>query len=127
MNTDSQAAPAQRERAGTAEADLASRLLLISSIIVNVVEGDNFLILASLISITAGILTIKAAYLESAEQQIAPGVTTFANGLKIIGSNLSIVVSLLLFWALIIEVRIKQTEPVAAEPLLAGSLGAFMV
>lgn len=127
MNMDSTTAPVQRERAGTEEANLASRLLLISSIIVNVIEGDNFLVLASLISITAGILTIKAAKLEAVEQQIAPGVTTFANGLKLIGSHLSIVVSLILLWALLIEISIKQTSRVAVGPTLAGSLGAFRV
>jgi hypothetical protein len=127
MNTDITARSEQRERAGTEEADLASRLLLISSIIVNVIEGDNFLILASLLSIAAGLLTIKAAKLEAVEQQIAPGVTTFANGLKLIGSHASIIVSLILFWALLIEVSIRQATTSAAQPTLAGSLGAFLV
>ena len=127
MNSDSTSAPAQRERAGTAEATLASRLLLTASIIVNVLEGDNFLIIASVLSITAGFLTIKAAKLEAVEQQIAPGVTTFANGLKLIGSHTGIFVSIILFWALLIEISIKQATPVAAGPTLAGSSGAFLV
>ena len=127
MNTDVTTIPPQRERAGTAEATLAGRLLLTASIIVNVIDGDNFLILASVLSITAGFLTVKAAKLEAVEQQIAPGVTTFANGLKLIGSHTSIFVSLILFWALLIEVSIKQASRVSAEPTLAGSLGAFRV
>ncbi len=127
MNSDSTSAPAQRERAGTAEATLASRLLLTASIIVNVLEGDNFLIIASVLSITAGFLTIKAAKLEAVEQQIAPGVTTFANGLKLIGSHTGIFVSIILFWALLIEISIKQATPVAAQPVLAGTTGAFLV
>ena len=127
MNIDNAARPEQKERAGTEEANLASRLLLIGAIIVNVIEGDNFLILASLLSIAAGLLTIKAARLEAVEQQIAPGVTTFANGLKLIGSHASIIVSLILFWALLIEVSIRQATTVATQPILAGSLGAFMV
>jgi hypothetical protein len=127
MNIDSAAIPEQKERAGTEEANLASRLLLISSIIANVIEGDNFLILASLLSIAAGLLTIKAAKLEAVEQQIAPGVTTFANGLKLIGSHASIIVSLIFFWALLIEISIRQETIISAQPISAGSLGAFMV
>jgi hypothetical protein len=127
MNADSTARPAQRERAGTAEANLAGRLLLTASIIVNVIGGDTFLILASVLSITAGFLTVKAAKLEAVEQQIAPGVTTFANGLKLIGSHTSVFVSLILFLALLIETSLKQPSRVAAEPTLAGNIGAFLV
>ena len=127
MNTDSTSTPVQQERAGTAEATLASRLLLTASIIVNVLEGDNFLIIASVLSVAAGLLTIKAAKLEAVEQQIAPGVTTFANGLKLIGSHTGLFVSIILLWALLIEVSIKQATGVAAQPTLAGSLGAFLV
>lgn len=127
MNADSISRPVQQEKAGTEEVNLAGRLLLISSIIVNVMEGDNFLILASLLSIAAGFLTIKAARLEAVEQQIAPGVTTFANGLKLIGSHASIIVSLILFWALLIEVSIRRATTVAAQPTFAGSLGAFFL
>ncbi|HYE83602.1 MAG TPA: hypothetical protein VEG39_15725 [Clostridia bacterium] len=127
MNTDSTPVQVQQEKAGTVEAMLAGRLLLISSIIVNIIEGDNFLILASMISIAAGFLTIKAAKLEAVEQQIAPGVTTFANGLKLIGSHVGIAVSLILFWALLIEVSLRQPVGIAAGPTFAGSTGAFMV
>ncbi|HYF84219.1 MAG TPA: hypothetical protein VEB00_14460 [Clostridia bacterium] len=127
MNTDITTRPAQRERAGTAEAKLAGRLLLTASIIVNVIGGDTFLILASVLGITANFLTVKAAKLEAVEQQIAPGVTTFANGLKLIGSHTGVFVSIILFWALLIEISLKQVEPVAAEPTLAGSTGAFLV
>lgn len=116
-----------RERAGTPEAKLAGRLLLTGAIIVNVIGGDTFLILASVLSVIAGALTIKAARLEAEEQQIAPGVTTFANELKLIGSHTSLFVSIILLWALLIEVSIKQTTALSAQPELAGSLGAFMV
>lgn len=127
MNSDSAQVPAQREKAGTAEARLAGRLLLTATIIINVMEGDTFFVLASLISLTAGILTIRAAELEAVEQQIAPGVTTFANGLKLIGSYTSLFVSIILLWALLIEVSIKQATQTAATPTLAGELGAFMI
>lgn len=127
MNTDSTSAPAQRERAGTAEANLASRLLLVASIIVNVLEGDDILILGSVINIAAGFIIIRAAKLEAEEQQIAPGVTTFANGLKLIGSHTGLFVSLILFWALLIEVSIRQTSPVGTAPAFAGALGALRI
>jgi hypothetical protein len=127
LNTDSTTTPVQQEKAGTAEAKLASRLLLISSIIINVIEGDEFLIIASVLGLVAGLLTIKSARLEAVEQQIAPGVTTFANGLKLIGSHAGIIISLILFWALLIEVSIRQATTTAAQPTLAGSLGAFLI
>jgi len=127
VNTESTSVPVQQERAGTAEATLAGRLLLVSSIIINVIRGDNFLVLASVLSISAGFLTIKAARLEAVEQQIAPGVTTFANGLKLIGSHAGIIVSLIFFWALLIEISLKQPTETAAEPTFAGALGAFLV
>lgn len=127
MNTDSTSSPVQQERAGTEEAVLASRILLVASIVINVIEGDEFLIIASVLNLIAGFLTIRAANLEADEQQIAPGVTTFANGLKLIGSNVGMFVSIILFLALLIEVSLKNVEPVAAEPTLAGALGAFMI
>ncbi|HNR05236.1 MAG TPA: hypothetical protein PKU88_10445 [Bacillota bacterium] len=116
-----------RERAGTAEAKLAGRMLLTSSIIVNVIEEDTFLVLASVLSVIASLLTIKAARLEAEEQQIAPGVTTFANSLKLIGSHTGLFVSIILLWALLIEISIKQTTELSAQPEMAGTLGAFMV
>jgi hypothetical protein len=127
VNTDNVTFSEEQLEAGDIEANLASRILLVASIIVNVIEGDNFLILASILGIAAGLLTIKSARLEAVAQQIAPGVTTFANGLKLIGSHISIIVSLILFWALLIEVAARQTTGVAAEPTLAGSVGAFLV
>lgn len=127
MNSDSGPVPVRREKAGTAEADTASVLLLISSIIVNFVEGDEFLVIASVISLTAGFLTIRAARLEAEEQQIAPGVTTFANGLKLIGSHVGVGVSLIFLWALLIEISLKQPVGIAVEPTFAGATGAFLV
>jgi hypothetical protein len=127
MNGDTTSRPMQRERAGTAEAVLAGRILLVASIIVNVIEGEEFLVIASVLSIVAGLLTVKAAQLESVEQQIAPGVTTFANGLKLIGSHTSVFISVILLWALLIEISLKQVSPVGIEPVLAGSTGAFRI
>lgn len=127
MNTDMTIEPVRQEKAGTAEANLASRLLLVASIIVNVIRTDNILVLAAVLNLTAGFLTIKAAHLEAEEQQIAPGVTTFANGLKLIGSHIGLFVSIVFFLALLIEINLKQVEPTPAEPTFAGALGSFMV
>jgi hypothetical protein len=119
--------PVCHERDGTAEANLASRLLLVASIIVNVINTDNFLVLASVLNLAAGLLTIKSAKLEAEQQQIAPGVTTFANGLKLIGSHTGLFVSIVFFLALLIEINLKQVEPTPAEPTFAGALGAFRI
>lgn len=115
------------EKAGTAEATAASRILLISSIIVNIMEQDEMLVLASVLNLAAGFLILKAAFLEAEEQQIAPGVTTPANRLKIIGSIGNIGISVILLIALLIEVSIKQTSAVGAAPTVAGATGAVLI
>lgn len=128
MNIDSSTQPAQRKRAGTAEADVASRLLLFGSLIVNTMKQDNMLVLASILNLTALLLIRRAAVLEAEEQQIAPGVTTFANNLKLIATPLSITASALLLWALLIEVSLKQPiVGVTPAPTGAGTVGAFLV
>ena len=128
MNTDSTSASAQRERAGTAEANLASRLFLLGSLIVNTIKQDNMLVVASLLNLIAVMLLRRAAVLEAEEQQIAPGVTTFANNLKLTATPLSIISSTLLLWALLIEITLKQPIiGVSPAPTGAGSAGAFMV
>jgi hypothetical protein len=125
---DSSAQPVQRERAGTPEANVASRLLLFASLIVNTMKQDNMLVLASALNIAALILIRRAAVLESEEQQIAPGETTFANKLKLIATPLSLSASLLLFLALLIEISLKQpTDRVAAAPVAAGSAGSLFI
>lgn len=106
-------------------ADLASLILLFSSIIVNTTKKDALLIFASVISLYAGILLIKSAYLEAEAQQIAPGVTTTANKLKIIGTTGSLIFSLILFAALLIEVSIKQQSTVAGQSPISGTVGTF--
>ena len=106
-------------------ADLASLILLFSSIIVNTTKKDALLIFASVISLYAGTLLIKSAYLEAEAQQIAPGVTTTANKLKIIGTTGSLIFSLILFTALLIEVSIKQQGTVAGQTPISGTVGTF--
>jgi len=118
----------QREKAGSAEASLASKLLLIGAIIVNTIKEDNMLILASVLNVIAVLLLRKAAFLEADEQQIAPGVTTFANNLKLIATPLSVISSVLLLWALLIEVSLKQPiTGISPAPAAAGSSGAILI
>jgi len=125
---DSSTQPAQRERAGTPEANLASRLFLLGSLIVNTTEQDNMLVFASVLNLIALLLIKRAAVLEAEEQQIAPGVTTFANNLKLVATPLSIISSVLLLWSLLIEVALKQPIiGVAPAPTGAGSAGAVLV
>jgi len=128
LSTDSSTQPAPKERAGTAEATFASRLLLLGSLIVNTMKQDNMLVLASVLNITAILLLRRAAVMEAEEQQIAPGVTTFANNLKLIATPLSLTASLLLLWALLIEISIKQpTAGVSPAPTGAGTTGALLI
>ncbi|MGE5631559.1 MAG: hypothetical protein ACM3TR_10755 [Caulobacteraceae bacterium] len=126
--TTSTAQQPTRERAGTPQANVALRLLLFGSFIVNTMKQDNMFILASVLNLTASLLLRKAAVLEAEEQQIAPGVTTFANNLKLIATAMSIGVSSLLLWALLLEISIRQRiVGVSAAPTTAGAAGALLV
>lgn len=128
MNIDSSTQPARRERAGTPEATVASRLLLLGSLIVNTMKQENMLVVASVLNVTAIFLLRRAAVLEAEEQQIAPGVTTFANNLKLIATPLSFTASLLLLWALLIEITLKVPPVgISPAPTAAGAVGAFVV
>ena len=108
-------------------ARIAARLLLISTFIINTTKDNNLLILASLISLSAGGLLIRSALLEASEQQLAPGLTTLANKLKVIGTTGSIFFSLLLFIALIREISIKQQPTIVGQTAVAGTAGALFV
>lgn len=112
---------------GKFEARIASILLLIASLINNVTEDDNLFVLAAVIGLIAVILLYKAALLEARAQQIAPGVTTFANRLKILGSTASILVNLILFWALLIEVQLRREGVSFPRATASGTAGAFLV
>lgn len=109
-------------------AEKASKLILTSAVINNYTDDDNLFILAAIIGLIAGVLINKAAFLEAEAQQIAPGVTTFANRLKIIGTTISLASSLILFWALLIEVSLKsQGVRFGTSSSLAGSTGSLRV
>lgn len=126
-NTQQNTGTTSQKSDGRLEAKIAGILLLLASLISNLAEDDNLFVLASLISLTAGILTYKAANLEAEAQQIAPGVTTFANKLKIIGSTVSIGVTLILLWALLIEISLRQQGITFPQATAAGTTGTFIV
>lgn len=100
---------------------LANRLLLLGFAIINSTKDDNLLVLASFINLFAGFLLRKAIFVEADAQQIAPGVTTQANQLKIVGSALSLIGSIILVTALLIEVSIRQQNRTTIAPFIAGS------
>lgn len=89
-------------------ATLAARLYLIASTITNTTKDDKLLVLAATLGLIAAALLVKAANLEAVEQQVAPGQTTFANNLKLIGTKGVFISASILYLALLIEVTIKQ-------------------
>jgi hypothetical protein len=122
----------QPQSEGVQIASLANILILIGSFIVVATKEDSPIVAAALIKFLAGFMFLKAGLLEAEEQQVAPGVTTFANRLKIGGSIISIIGASLLTWALLIEVAVKEKSgtqrmnlPVVP-PFSAGG-GAFTV
>lgn len=128
MNMGSEEVPVQEERGGTQEATVASRLLLFASLIVNTMKQDNMLVLASVLNLVALFLLQRAAVLEAEDQQIAPGVTTFANNLKLLATPISTFASILLFWALLIEIALKQpVSGIAPAPSGAGTAGSLFI
>ncbi|MDP4144192.1 MAG: hypothetical protein Q8936_06855 [Bacillota bacterium] len=108
-------------------AQLAGKLILLSTVVTNSTQQDNVLILSTIISLIGGAMLIRSAYLESNEQQIAPGQTTFANTLKVIGTTGSLTFSFLLFLALLIETSIKQQTTIRGQTPLAGVAGALFL
>lgn len=108
-------------------ARIAGRFLLVSSLIVNTRREPDFLIGASTIGLFAGILLVKSAILESQEQQISPGETTFANKLKLIGTSGNLICSFLLFIALITEIKLGQPPTVAGQSSISGGVGSLFI
>lgn len=114
-------------------AALASILVLISSLINNfnrvTAKRDSIYVVAASIGLYASYLSKIAAFQEANEQQIAPGVTTFANELKIISSSIALVSGILSYWALLIEVSLRaqgisapQTPASGGNTSITGSL-----
>lgn len=114
-------------------AALASELVLISSIINNLnrvtAKKDSIYIIAGTIGLISLFLIKKSAIQEANEQQIAPGVTTFANNLKLISSSTAIIAGALSYWALLIESSLRaqgiaapQTPGAVANAAISGSV-----
>lgn len=114
-------------------AALASELVLISSIINNLnrvtSNKDSIYIIAASIGLLSNYIAKLAADKEGLEQQIAPGVTTFANNLKMISSSIGLIAGLLSYWALLIESSLRaqgiaapQTPGFTANTTVTGSL-----
>lgn len=113
-------------------AALASRLNLISSILnnFNFSKQDEIFVVAGIIGLLSTYLVRKAAVQEANEQQIAPGVTTFANNLKLIGTSIGLISSSILFWALLIEVSLRAQgiqAPQSSAVGIARGAGAVLV
>lgn len=106
-------------------ATFASRLLLISSIITNIEKEAKFIIVASIISLYAGYLLVESANIEAQVQQIAPGQTTLANRLKMIGTTGSLIFSFILYIVLLMEISIGTPPTVSGQTSVAGTAGAL--
>lgn len=102
-------------------------LLLIGAIIDITTKNDRLSIFAASVKLLAIGLFITAAFREIREQQISPGSTTAANREKIIGSLTSLAAALILFDALLREVRIRRATGIAqlSIPVSVGGTGAF--
>jgi hypothetical protein len=107
-----------------------AQYILIATAFVNLTtKDDDILVLSAYANIAAVILLIVAVNREAKEQEIAPGVTTPANRLKIIGTAVSLISNLVLTAALLKEVAIKKQTGVeqAFLPPAQTSTGAFTV
>lgn len=113
-------------------AAIASELVLISSLINNInrvtEKKDSIYIIAATIGLISTYLIKVAAVQEANEQQIAPGVTTYANNLKLISSSAAIFSGVLSYSALLIESYLRsqgipapQTPSSVANATLSGS------
>lgn len=94
--------------------------------IVNSTKEDNLLIDASIISLIGDVIIIISVLLEAYEQQIAPGVTTYADTLKIIGTIGALIFALILFKAQLIEVSLKNQSAIVGIPPLTAAAGTVV-
>lgn len=107
-------------------AQLSAQFSLLSSLIVNSTKEDNLLIDASIISLIGDVIIIISVLLEAYEQQIAPGITTYADSLKIIGTIGALIFALILFKAQLIEVSLKNQSAIVGIPPLTAAAGTVV-
>jgi hypothetical protein len=111
----------------------AVKLVLLASLINNInlatAKSDSIYVIAASIGLAASYLSKVAAFQEAEEQQIAPGVTTFANELKLISSSLGLIANLIGYWALLIEVNLRaqgveapQTPKISGDAVVNSAL-----
>ncbi|MCM0649444.1 hypothetical protein NBE98_13845 [Clostridium swellfunianum] len=113
----------------SATAALSSELVLVSSIINNLntatAKRDDIYVIAATIGLIASYFSKIAANQEANEQQISPGVTTFANNLKLIATDLGLISAAISYWALLIEVALRA-QGISA-PQTGGPSGSSSV
>lgn len=107
-------------------AHLSAQFALLSSLIVNSTKEDNLLIDASIINLIADAIIIISVLLEAYKEQIAPGVTTHADILKIIGTIGALIFALILFQAQLLEVNSKNQSAILGIPPLTAAAGAVI-
>lgn len=122
--------PVQPVSPETARLVRIAQYILIATAFVNITStDDNILVLAAFANIAALILLVSASLREAREQQIAPGQTTPANRLKIIGTGTSLLANLALTSALLKEAAIRRQTGVSQLliPSVQASTGAFSI
>lgn len=92
-------------------ANFANILILIGSYLVVATTEEKIIKFAAYLKLFAGFLYVYASYVETQEQQIAPGVTTPLNRLKLGGSIISIIGAIILVYVLEGETAIKKYAP----------------
>lgn len=103
--------------------------LLLSGTFIDVTtRDDQILIFGAYLKLIAIGLFIYASFREAREQQIAPGVTTAANRMKIIGSLITLIAALTLTAALLRE-SVTRRATGLVQPSISpavGGTGAFL-
>lgn len=87
---------------------IANQILLLGQAIVVAVKSNQLILLAIYIKLFAGFLFVAATILESKEQQIAPGISTPLNRLKLMGSTISQVGAIILTYVLQNEIKLRE-------------------
>ncbi|MDF2675201.1 MAG: hypothetical protein K0R09_3473 [Clostridiales bacterium] len=105
--------------------ELANQILLLGQAIVVATKNNQLILLAVYIKLFVGFLFIMAVILESKEQQIAPGVTTPLNKLKLFGSTISQIGAIILTYVLQNEIALREAgvtpENVPTVPPFSGA------
>lgn len=107
-------------------ANFANVLILIGSFIVVVTTEESIVKFAAYLKLFAGFLYVYAAYVETQEQQIAPGETTPLNKVKLGGTIISIIGAIILVYVLEGETYIKKYRPELVPKTGTPSIAPFI-